>query len=233
MVGENKKYNYVYKIINNLNGMEYTGVHSTDNLDDGYMGSGTYLRNAIRKYGQSNFKKEILEYCNSRTEALNKEKEIVCVDYIRKRKVYNLVLGGGSIYGREMSVHKFKKGEEDQLFIDYSNGLKQENYIQDFESPIIFYTDEHELGNFKQEVEACKSFYKSFEKRNAGKEFVFMLTLNVLDALPDMCKIITNYWNDKRYHSEALKLYKKLLLKNWVNLSNTSIVRIKRLEKAA
>jgi hypothetical protein len=29
---QNKKYHYVYKITNRFNGMEYIGVHSTDNL---------------------------------------------------------------------------------------------------------------------------------------------------------------------------------------------------------
>lgn len=34
-----KKYNYVYKTTNSINGRFYYGVHSTDDLNDGYLGS--------------------------------------------------------------------------------------------------------------------------------------------------------------------------------------------------
>ena len=37
------KYNFIYKITNLLSGKMYVGLHSTDNLDDGYFGSGVYL----------------------------------------------------------------------------------------------------------------------------------------------------------------------------------------------
>ena len=59
-----KKYNYFYfyKITNNINNHYYYGVHCTDNLDDGYMGSGTRLHYAYKKYGMKNFTKEILKY---------------------------------------------------------------------------------------------------------------------------------------------------------------------------
>ena len=68
-----KKYHYFYKITNCINGKFYYGIHSTNNLNDGYMGSGKRLKCAIKKYGVENFNKDIIKFFNS---------IVICVDVI-------------------------------------------------------------------------------------------------------------------------------------------------------
>ena len=58
------------------------------------MGSGTYLNNAIKKYGIENFKKEILEFRNTREEISELESEIVTLELLKDTNCYNIKLGG-------------------------------------------------------------------------------------------------------------------------------------------
>jgi hypothetical protein len=86
-----------------LNGRYYVGVHSTNNLDDGYLGSGNAIKLAVDKYGKENFIKEILHSCEDRQSALEKEKEIVNEEFVRNPQTYNLKGGGesGFVYNDE------------------------------------------------------------------------------------------------------------------------------------
>ena len=87
-------YHYFYKITNNINGHFYYGIHSTDNLDDGYMGSGRYLRRAYKKFGIENFSKEIVKFFENREDCANFEKEIVTEELVNDSNCYNISLGG-------------------------------------------------------------------------------------------------------------------------------------------
>lgn len=103
------KYNYFYKITNNLNNHFYYGIHSTDNLDDGYMGSGVRLHYAYKKYGIENFTKEILKFFDTREKANEYEAEIVTEELIKNENCYNIITGGG-FYTSGMTPVKDKDG---------------------------------------------------------------------------------------------------------------------------
>lgn len=89
-----KIYYTVYKVTNKINGKFYIGTHKTGNLDDGYMGSGKYLRYAQEKHGMDNFTKEILHVFDSPEEMFSKEAEIVNEDFLAEENTYNLKKGG-------------------------------------------------------------------------------------------------------------------------------------------
>lgn len=96
---EHYNFHYVYEITNNINQKKYIGKHSTNNLDDGYMGSGVFIRKAIDKYGLENFTKTIIKKFDTSEEAFKFEAELVTEDVVKDRMYYNMKLGGyGGIY---------------------------------------------------------------------------------------------------------------------------------------
>ena len=66
---------YIYKTINLLNGKIYIG-QSKFNPDENpeYLGSGYILLRAIKCYGQKNFKKEIIEICDTKEALCERER---------------------------------------------------------------------------------------------------------------------------------------------------------------
>ena len=92
----NHKYNYFYRITNLINGHFYYGVHSTDNINDGYMGSGKRLKMAYKKYGMENFEKEILKFFDDVKDAYEYEELVVSEEMVNNNECYNISLGGSA-----------------------------------------------------------------------------------------------------------------------------------------
>lgn len=79
--------------INLINNKKYIGRDFYN--DPTYLGSGKTLKKAIKKYGKDNFKKIILEKCNTHDQLNEKEKYYIDLyDAIDSDDFYNLVEGG-------------------------------------------------------------------------------------------------------------------------------------------
>lgn len=88
-------YYLLYEITNLVNGKNYIGQHTTENVDDGYMGSGMAIMRAVKKYGKENFKKEILLYAKNEVALNFFERSLVTPEFCALDSNYNLREGGG------------------------------------------------------------------------------------------------------------------------------------------
>lgn len=104
-----KNHNYFYKTINILNGKYYYGIRSCNKLPDFYIGSGTALKNAIKKYGKDNFIKEIIADYPTRKEASDHEARVVTCELIQLDECYNCRTGGDNEFTSLLTEDHKKK----------------------------------------------------------------------------------------------------------------------------
>jgi hypothetical protein len=89
-------YGFIYLTTCKVNNKKYIGLCSHETKDkEKYLGSGKYLKNAIKRYGKDKFCREILEECATREELAQAEaKWIAHYDATNNSKFYNLAIGG-------------------------------------------------------------------------------------------------------------------------------------------
>jgi len=92
-------YYTVYRTTNLVNQKQYIGHHKTDDLDDAYLGSGSVLSHAIKKYGREAFQKETLFVYDNHDDMIKKETELVNNIYCARQDTYNLMEGGKGGFG--------------------------------------------------------------------------------------------------------------------------------------
>lgn len=118
----------IYITTNLKNGKKYIGQHKLTKKYDYYLGSGKILKQAMKKYKYTDFKKEQLELCETFEEANEREKYwIKYYNAVEDNNFYNLSEGGqggtGFLYFREnlkKDPEKYKEFEEKRI-----NGIKK------------------------------------------------------------------------------------------------------------
>lgn len=107
MSNRNYKYHYIYKTTCSITDKYYVGMHSTNNLNDTYLGSGRRLWLSINKHGRENHTKEIIEFLDSRQALKLRESELVNEDLLKDPMCMNLKLGGEGGFCSEENKHNF------------------------------------------------------------------------------------------------------------------------------
>ena len=106
-----KIYNFVYITTNLINGKQYVGDHSCNNLDkDDYIGSGRpYFKNAVNEHGFKNFKREILEFFETKEEAFIAQEKYILQFNTLVPNGYNISPKGGHLFKGSMAESTKRK----------------------------------------------------------------------------------------------------------------------------
>ena len=122
----------IYKITNTANNKIYIGCHKTQDINDGYMGSGKLIKRAINKYGLEKFTKVILHNFSNSEDMFDMEGELVNEDFVTCDDTYNIMEGGkgGWDYVHNSGLSGSSKGgltlhiSDEELSKQISNGVQ-------------------------------------------------------------------------------------------------------------
>lgn len=82
-------HHYIYKTYNPANDKYYIGRHSTSNIDDGYLGSGKWVKASIK--ANKLLQKEIVAMCKSKEDLVQTELKLI-EEHINDPKCMNMVI---------------------------------------------------------------------------------------------------------------------------------------------
>lgn len=176
-------YGYIYLTTNLINNKMYIGQHR-GKFNARYLGSGLYIKRAVKKYGQENFKVELLHVAKT-LEELN----ILEIEYIKKYNAYNddnfyNLSNGGEGNSRICSeetkkkISKALKGklskEKHPLWgkhhsIETKNKISQANKGRYVGSKSVLYKKRPSKKTIKKMREAKKGKYMGQNNPNYGK----------------------------------------------------------------
>lgn len=94
MLQRQHRFNYIYRVLCVVTGEYYIGMHSTDNLEDGYLGSGKALRQSYTTHGIFKHEFEALEFLPNKETLSRREAELVNQAVLNDPFCLNLKEGG-------------------------------------------------------------------------------------------------------------------------------------------
>lgn len=177
--GDPYMYYLVYKITNNVNGKIYIGAHKTEDKNDEYMGSGQLIKNAIKKYGRSNFTKEILFEATNAEEMFEKEALLIELGP-HSYNLYKSGIGGTGFYNGNATQARLDKLKDEKWREEFgrkiSEGLKKK-YRED--------------DNFRENI--------TQKNRERGKNCPYHHTEEQKKKIGERMKIINSGENNPNY----------------------------------
>lgn len=129
----------IYQTTNLINRKQYIGRDAWNRSN--YYGGGKLIREAIKKYGKENFKKEILEYCKDENHLLEREEYwLKYFDVANNPNYYNLITSNkGWEKGRTRPERMGKKLSDKTKKLISQNGKGKTGKTSGKPIPIIQY----------------------------------------------------------------------------------------------
>lgn len=176
-----KKFHFVYITTNLINGKQYIGDHSTNDINKTYFGSGIYIMNAIKEYGKENFQREILEFFPSKHKAFKaQEKYIRLYETHISQGGYNISWKGGHQCKNSISketIEKMKKPKSEEHKKHIKEGMIGRKYT------------EERIKNIKNSlIETWKDPIKRKEKSEKMKSLGFKLSCETKEKISKALK---------------------------------------------
>lgn len=162
---------YIYLTTNTINNKQYIGQHY-GKLDDSYLGSGSLIAQAIKKYGKNNFFKEILHICRDQEDADIWEKYYIQkFQAVEKDCFYNLQEGGSNGDGWRACYNWMKEHPEEaqQIYQQNAKNLhrwKVEHPEECYQKTILPLVE----GSKKWRQEHPEEMQKVIENLQAGRK---------------------------------------------------------------
>ena len=198
---KNKKYHYTYKTTNLINNRYYLGMHSTNRLDDGYLGSGKRLYYELNKYGRDNFKFEILKHFDSREELVQAEIALITEEDLKNTNCLNLKSGGSGgfstenqIKGNKAAVKRLQKLRKDLYWLDDYRSSISEGVKRAWSNGYYSNRDSNTFEGKKHRPETIRKMKESAKGKGKG----------VNNSQYGTCWITDNIENKKIYKGDLI-----------------------------
>jgi hypothetical protein len=203
---DQRKFHYIYRVTR-IDGKYYIGLHSTDNLDDGYFGSGQLLWKSIKKHGKEKHSKEILEFFPSRSELKIRERELVNESVLQDPLCMNLCLGGN---GGD-NLHEWRETATPQMIHEYAarGGKAHAERLKTDPKYSAAYSEKQRAKTFKLTDEQCKKISESKLGKPRSEELKFRLAELAMQRPKFVCQHChteAQAGNFARWHGENCKL---------------------------
>lgn len=192
---------YIYLTTNLINNKKYIGQHD-GLIDDTYIGSEIHLLRAVKKYGKENFKKEILQTCDTQKELDEAEKHwISFYDAVNDKNFYNIAdggLGGNPVAGLTEEQELERRRKISEALTGEGNPFYGKKYKKE-EHPFF---GKHHTEESKERMRQAKlgkklteEHKKKISKNNTSKESINMYDkdynfIQIFESLRDVNRFL-------------------------------------------